>query len=190
MIRIHGQSPPPRRAWARPDRERGMLVPRGEIGFVCTTPPRPPNPAPVWKLALFCTIGPRPIGFVCTTRPGRPEAAGRRGGLGASLFPIRNPQSEDWVRFAQFGGELGLFCTIGPAEFGLFVQPARWDRACGQPIGFASQNCLPPRAGPQILQPAQAWLCCRNDTGQRGVVARIFTTETRRPPRMKSRACL
>ncbi len=61
---------------------------------------------PLRKLGSFCTIGPGQLGlFVQPARAGpRRQAAGRpsrRSSVANPQSPIRNPQSRNWVRFAQ-----------------------------------------------------------------------------------------
>ncbi len=83
------------------------------IGFVCTTTlvPRASSRQQGRELASFCASGvrrlpgPSEIGFVLriSSLGGRfgPGQASRGGHPAAGLSSIRNPQSKNWVRFAQ-----------------------------------------------------------------------------------------
>ncbi len=56
---------------------------------------------PLRKLGSFCTIGPGQLGlFVQPARAG-PRRPSRRRSVANPQSPIRNPQSRNWVRFAQ-----------------------------------------------------------------------------------------
>ncbi len=161
---------PQSRNWVRfarfaPGRQPGCP----KLGSFCTFTPRPTplgsRPTrPRRELGSFCTIG---IGlewrnngivecwgissggnWVCFAHFAlrRVEATGRRAGVAPqvrSQSAIRNPQSRNWLRFAQFTPgrrpgcpKLGLFCTFAP-------RPTRPRRELGSFCAFRSPQSCP-----------------------------------------------
>jgi hypothetical protein len=109
--------------------------PRQEVGFVAGTTPGNEALSHAWL---------RPIGFVCTASPASPW----RRAAGLSESAIRN-------RTIGFVSPESRACLIHHNSFPgkhLALSTRRRNWLC-----FA--RLAPPRAGPQIPQPTQVWLC-------------------------------
>jgi hypothetical protein len=125
------------------------------------------------------------------------RSAGRELGSLRTFYPPRDsaglPAALNWVCLAPLHpvagwgrAKLGSFRTFGPRPLLPELRPTRRSRELGlfrvfQPpgdltlsksgqFGFVLHNWLRLRTGPTG---AGNWLCCRNGTGQRGVVARM-----------------
>jgi hypothetical protein len=151
---------------------------RQELGSFCTFVPRPPSPVPVGKigfvsrncprlsasqipkLGLFRTVGP-PLFVGWASSPDtfhggnwrdRSRWSQRGGGKLGSFRAFRLPGSARPAKLASF-------CTFDPPNWVRFynrLPPTAYRLLL---FGFVLRNMLPPRAVPQIPQPAQVWLC-------------------------------